>query len=107
MKLKTVAMTGVMSLAGLGLIGVGAHAAVHHYHNEQPDDQCGRPRRGAVRRLRSEPCDQPSRGLTLTRWTCNSITLPAPDSRVNVRHGQRSRCPYNVGNVPVTVISFT
>lgn len=26
MKLKTVAMTGVMSLAGLGLIGVGAHA---------------------------------------------------------------------------------
>jgi predicted ribosomally synthesized peptide with SipW-like signal peptide len=27
MKLKTVAMTGMMSLAGLGLIGVGAHAA--------------------------------------------------------------------------------
>ncbi len=27
MKLKTVAMTGVLSLAGLGLIGVGAHAA--------------------------------------------------------------------------------
>jgi predicted ribosomally synthesized peptide with SipW-like signal peptide len=26
MKLKTVAMTGMMSLAGLGLIGVGAHA---------------------------------------------------------------------------------
>lgn len=27
MKLKTVAMTGVLSLAGLGLIGAGAHAA--------------------------------------------------------------------------------
>ena len=26
MKFKTIAMTGVMSLAGLGLIGAGAHA---------------------------------------------------------------------------------
>jgi len=36
MKLKTVALTGVLSLAGLGLVGVGAHAAftTNSYSNQ-------------------------------------------------------------------------
>jgi predicted ribosomally synthesized peptide with SipW-like signal peptide len=43
MKLKTMAMTGVMSLAGLGLIGAGAHATFTQNTTSQQQITAGTP----------------------------------------------------------------
>lgn len=75
MKLKTVAMTGVLALAGLGLIGVGAHAAFTQNTTSSQTISAGSiavvvSAPGAVENPYATNCSSPGDN-------CTTITLPA------------------------------
>ncbi|MGA3214171.1 MAG: hypothetical protein ABSD97_00585 [Acidimicrobiales bacterium] len=105
MKLKTIAMTGVMSLAGLGLIGAGAHAVFTTTTASSQTINAGVPGVALYAAGATNTCTSYATAVAYP-LTCNSITLPAQtvgstfdaNSTVNV---------VNVGTIPVTLVSFT
>jgi hypothetical protein len=110
MKLKTVAMTGVLSLAGLGLVGAGAHAVFTNNTSSTQTISAGLPAvylyaAGAVAAPGTTAPGDPCTSATLAPENdCTSITLPAvgpegstfdttPLTAINI---------VNDGNIPVT-----
>jgi hypothetical protein len=97
MKLKTIAMTGVMSLAGLGLIGAGAHAAFTANTSSVQPVYTGAP--AVVTWAAGSSCP-------VVGDNCGSVTL------ANVGYvGSTFDIPstvyiQNTGNIPVTLTSL-
>jgi hypothetical protein len=104
MKLKTVAMTGVLSLAGLGLVGAGAHAVFTTSASSTQPIVAGTPAvalwaTGATNGCTSETIAQNN------ATTCNSITLPL--ATVGSTFDLVSDIGVvNVGTIPVTLTSL-
>jgi hypothetical protein len=105
MKLRTVAMTGMLSLAGLGLIGVGAHAAFTTSTASSQTINAGAPgvalwANGATNGCTTQAIAQAN------PVTCNSITLPA--ATIGSTFDANSVVGVvNVGTIPVSLTSFT
>jgi hypothetical protein len=99
MKLRSVAMTGVLSLAGLGLIGAGAHATFTTQTTSQQTIGAGK--------LAVVLTASGSSGCTSLSDNCTSLTFPAlglvgssfttTDQVVTMT---------NVGTIPATEITF-
>jgi hypothetical protein len=104
MKLKTIAMTGVMSLAGLGLIGAGAHAVFTTSSASSQQINAGVPgvalwANGATNGCTTEAI------AAANAVTCNSITLPA--ATVGSTFDLPSAVGIvNTGTIPVTLTSL-
>jgi hypothetical protein len=109
MKLRTVAMTGVLSLAGLGLVGAGAHAVFTTQTSSTQTISAGVPAvylyaAGAVAAPGTAAPGDPCTTATLAPENdCTSITLPAVGPE-----GSTFDTPLtaiyivNDGNIPVT-----
>ena len=104
MKFKTIAMTGVMSLAGLGLIGAGAHAAFTTATASSQTINAGVPYLALWATGATNGCT--SAAIAQGNPTgCNSITLPA--ATVGSTFDLPSAVGVvNTGNIPVTVTSL-
>jgi predicted ribosomally synthesized peptide with SipW-like signal peptide len=97
MKLKTMAMTGVMSLAGLGLVGAGAHAVFTQNTSSAQTITAG----SMNVTLGSDG------GTIVSGWNSANLVM-AP---VNAYEGSSFVEAYHVimtnnGNIPVTEVSF-
>jgi hypothetical protein len=105
MKLRFIAMTGVMSLAGLGLIGVGAHAVFTTTTSSSQTINAGTPAVALWAGGVAYPCDSYADAI-LYPSDCQSINLTAAtvgstfDANTTVG-------VVNVGAIPVSLVSFT
>jgi hypothetical protein len=100
MKLKTVAMTGMMSLAGLGLVGAGAHAVFTATTASSQTVSAG-----ALAVVVSSP-DAP--GCTTVADNCTSLTLNPVGPFGSTFDSAASLVTItNTGNIPATEISLT
>ena len=100
MKLKAVALTGVMSLAGLGLVGAGAHAVFTTSVASSQTAQAG-----ALAVVVSSP-DAP--GCTAPTDNCTSLTLNPVGPYASTFDSPASLITItNNGNIPATEISMT
>ena len=100
MKLKTMAMTGVMSLAGLGLVGAGAHAVFTATTASSQTVTAG-----ALSVVVSSP-DAP--GCTSAANACTSLTLTPVGPFGSTFDSAASLITItNTGNIPATEISMT
>jgi hypothetical protein len=107
MKIRTVAMTGMMSLAGLGLVGVGAHAVFTTQTTSSQTITAGMPQvvlssadasNGCTTIAIAEANPGPCSGtLTLNPPAVVGSTFETPASQVWVT---------NTGNIPVTETSI-
>ena len=98
MKFRTVAMTGVMSLAGLGLVGAGAHAVFTQTTTSQQTITSGTLR--VVLSAPNTPCP------TATS-NCTSLTFPALGPvGSSFTTGDQEVTMTNVGTIPATEITF-
>jgi hypothetical protein len=105
MKFKTIAMTGVMSLAGLGLIGAGAHAVFTTTTASSQTINAGVPGVALWANGATNTCTTEAIAVA-NPVTCNSITLPA--QTVGSTFDANSTVGVvNVGTIPVTLVSFT
>jgi hypothetical protein len=105
MKLKTVAMTGVMSLAGLGLIGAGAHAAFTTTASSSQTITAGAPAVALWASNAAAPCTSFA-GAEGNPVTCNSITLTAPAAVGSTFDAASDIGAVNVGTIAVNLTSF-
>lgn len=112
MKFKTIAMTGVMSLAGLGLVGAGAHAVFTTSTTSAQTISAGTPAvvlyaAGAVSALSGSPC------ATLVNADyppseCTEITLPAVGPFGSTFDSTPDLVTItNIGTLPVTLGSIS
>ena len=98
MKFRTVAMTGVMSLAGLGLVGAGAHAGFTQTTTSQQTITSGS--LSVVLSAPNTPCP------TATS-NCTSLTFPALGPvGSSFTTGDQEVTMTNVGTIPATEITF-
>jgi predicted ribosomally synthesized peptide with SipW-like signal peptide len=95
MKLKTVAMTGVLSLAGLGLIGVGAHAAFTTTTTSSQTISAG------TLSVVTWSADA-TNGCTLESDGCTSVTLPVQNVASVFDTTASKVYIENTGTLPVT-----
>ena len=105
MKLKTMAMTGVMSLAGLGLVGAGAHAVFTTTTSSSQTISAGTVNvvvwsTGATNSL---PCT--SEALAIAN-DCTSVTLPVQNVGSTFDTTPSQVWVANVGTLPVYETSF-
>jgi len=100
MKLKSIAMTGVMSLAGLGLVGAGAHAVFTATTSSGQTITAG-----TLAVVVSSP-NAP--GCTTSSDNCTSLTLTpvGPFGSTFDSTASPITITYN-GNIPATAISMT
>ena len=98
MKLKTMAMTGVMSLAGLGLIGAGAHATVTQNTTSQQQIVAGT----MNVTLHSDSANTVVSGDNSAALTLAPVNAAEGSSFVEAYHVVMT----NNGNIPVTEVSF-
>ncbi len=104
MKFKTIAMTGVMSLAGLGLIGAGAHAVFTGTVSSSQTINAGVPYVAMWSPTVGYPCDSQA-DATVYPGDCQSITLPA--ATVGSTFDAASAIGVvNVGDIAVNLTSF-
>jgi hypothetical protein len=111
MKFKTIAMTGVMSLAGLGLIGAGAHAVFTTSTTSAQTISAGTPSAvlyatGAVSAITGQPCANQT-DATYAPYQCNEITLPAAGPfGSSFTTGDQPVTVVNNGDIPITGMSI-
>jgi hypothetical protein len=98
MKLKAVALTGVMSLAGLGLIGAGAHATFTTQTTSQQTINAGN---------LSVVLTAPGSNCPILSDNCVALTFP-PLGPVasSFTTGDQEVTMTNVGTIPATEITF-
>jgi hypothetical protein len=105
MKFKTIAMTGVMSLAGLGLIGAGAHAVFTTSAASSQTITAGVPAVAMWASNASNGCTSQAIAEANTT-TCSSITLTA--ATVGSTFDAASDIGVvNVGDIAVNLTSFS
>jgi hypothetical protein len=103
MKLKTVAMTGVLSLAGLGLVGAGAHAVFTTTTSSSQTVSAGSP---TVYTWASNAQTGCTTEALAESNGCTSITLTA--ATVGSTFDETSQVGVvNDGAIPVNLTSFT
>jgi len=105
MKFKTIAMTGVMSLAGLGLIGAGAHAVFTTTTASSQTINAGVPGVALWANGATNTCTTEAIAVA-NPVTCNSITLPA-QTVGSTFDANSTVYVVNVGTIPVSLVSFT
>ncbi len=98
MKLKAVALTGVLSLAGLGLIGAGAHATFTAQTTSQQTINAGN---------LSVVLTAPDSNCPSLSDNCTSLTFPALGPvGSSFATGDQEVTMTNVGTIPATEITF-
>jgi hypothetical protein len=111
MKIRTVAMTGVLSLAGLGLVGAGAHAVFTTTTTSSQTISAGTPSvdlyaTGAVSAITGQPCANLA-DATYPAYQCNEITLPAAGPfGSSFTTGDQPVTVVNSGNISITGMSI-
>ena len=106
MKLRTVAMTGVLSLAGLGLVGAGAHAVFTTTTSSSQTISAGTPAVALWASNAAVPCTSQA-NAEANPVTCQSITLTAPAAVGSTFDANTTVGVVNVGAIPVSLVSFT
>ena len=105
MKLKTIAMTGVMSLAGLGLVGAGAHAVFTTTTTSAQTINAGTPAMALWANGATNTCTTEAIAKAYP-VTCSSITLPA--ATVGSTFDANSTVGVvNVGTISASLVSLT
>ncbi len=106
MKLRNVAVAGALSLSGLGLIGLGAHATFSANTASSQTITAGTPGLALWASNATNACTSQSAAQTYESG-CNSITLTTPADVSSVFDALSSVGVLNYGNVPVSLNSFT
>jgi len=105
MKLRTVAMTGVLSLAGLGLVGAGAHAVFTTTTSSSQTISAGTPAVALWASNAAVPCTSQA-NAEANPVTCQSITLTAPAAVGSTFDAASDIGVVNVGTIAVNLTSF-
>jgi len=104
MKLRTVAIAGVLALSGLGLIGAGAHAAFTTNSTSTQTINAGTPGVALWAGDATNGCT--SQAIAVANpVTCNTVTLPA-ETVGSAFDANSTVGVVNVGNIPVTLESI-
>jgi hypothetical protein len=104
MKLKTVAMTGVLSLAGLGLIGAGAHAAFTTSTASSQEINAGTPSLVTWAANATNGCTTQTIA-TENPTTCDQVTL-TPGTVGSTFDEPSAIGVANIGDIAVNLTSF-
>lgn len=106
MKLKSVALTGVLALSGLGLIGVGAHGAWDATTASSQTVNAGTPGVALWATNATNDCNSLSNAETYGA-ICNSITLTTPADVGSAFDAFSNINIVDYGDVGVTLTGFT
>jgi len=104
MNLRTIALTGIASLAGLGLVGVGAHATFTGSADSVQTINAGTPTVVMWAANAASPC-QTETNAEDYYWDCDSITLTTPSDVGSVFDAPSTIYVLNVGNIAVNLAS--
>ena len=97
--IKKLAMTGALGVAGLGLVGIGAHAV---FTASTTDNQQITAGTAAV------ALTSPGSDCTNVNQGCTTVTLPAVGpSQSSFTSGDQTMTATNTGNIPLTEMVFT